>query len=142
MSTPTTVQSNLVPVAISTDSGVTYKNVVCKKAWNFNGNTPTNVDDTDCGPLVGLGSNNWTIDMDMVLNNTPNTGEISAKEVLAIWAAQSLAAIKVLYPDPGGTAFFIQGSGYITSFVLQNTVGNNMTFTATFTGQGSPDVTV
>lgn len=142
MSVPTPIQSNLVPVAISTDSGVTYKDVTCKKAWNFNGSTATNVEGTDCGPLVGLGSNNWTIDMEMVLNTTPDGAtQISAKEMLDIWAAQTLAQIKVLYPSLGGTNFFIQGSGYLTSFVLQNTVGNLMTYTATFTGQGSPDVT-
>lgn len=141
MSVPTTLQSNLVPFAVSTDD-VTYKAVVCKKAWNFNGTTPTNVEDTDCGPLVGLASNNWTFDFEMVLNTTPNgSTEMSAKEILAIWAAQTLSYVKVLYPAVTGTNFFIQGSGYFTSYTLQNQVGNLMTFSGTFSGQGSPDYT-
>lgn len=141
MSTPTTLQSNLVPFALSTDD-VTYKNVVCKKAWNFNGTTPTNVEETDCGPLVGLGSNNWTFDFEMVLNTTPNgSTEMSAKDVLTIWNNQTASYVKVFYPNPGGTNFYIQGAGYITSFVLQNTVGNLMTFTGTFSGNGSVDIT-
>lgn len=140
MSTPTTIQANLVPFALSTD-GITYNNVVCKKSWNFTGSTPTNVEETDCGPLVGLGSNNFNFDFEAVLNKTPNAGEISAKDVLSIWNNQTLAYAKVLYPDPGGTNFFIQGSGYITNFVLQNTVGNLMTFTGTFSGNGTVDIT-
>jgi hypothetical protein len=140
MSTPTTIQSNLVPFALSTD-GSTYKNVVCKKSWNFNGTTATNVEETDCGPLVGLGSNNFTFDFEMVLNTTPDSDQMSAKDVLTIWNSQTLSYAKVLYPSPGGGNFFIQGSGYITSFVLQNTVGNLMTFTGTFSGNGTVDVT-
>lgn len=141
MSTPTTLQSNLVPFALSTDD-ITYKNVVCKKAWNFNGTTPTNVEETDCGPLIGLGTNTWTFDFEMVLNTTPNGAtEMSAKEVLALWNNQTASYVKVLYPNPGGTNFYIQGGGYITSFVLQNTVGNLMTFTGTFSGNGQVDIT-
>lgn len=141
MSTPTTVQSNLVPFALSTDD-VTYKNVVCKKAWNFNGTTPTTIEETDCGPLVGLGTNNWTFDFEMVLNTTPNGAtEMSAKEVLDIWNNQTPAYAKVFYPSPGGGSFYIQGAGYITNFVFQNTVGNMMTYTGTFSGNGAVDIT-
>lgn len=140
MSTPTTVQANLVPFALSTDD-VTYNNVVCKKSWNFNGTTQTSTEQTDCGPLTAVGSNEFTFDFEMVLNTTPNAGEISAKDVLTIWNNQTYAYAKVLYPNPGGTNFFVQGGGYITSFVLQNTVGNLMTFTGTFTGNGSVDIT-
>lgn len=141
MSTPTTIQSNLVPFALSSDD-ITYKNVVCKKSWNFNGTTPKNVEDTDCGPLTGLGSNNFSFDFEMVLNTTPNgSTEMSAKEVLALWNNQTFSYAKVLYPAGTGSNFYIQGSGYITSFTLQNTVGNLMTFTGTFTGNGSVDIT-
>lgn len=140
MSTPTTIQANLVPFALSSDN-ITYKNVVCKKSWNFNGTTATNVEETDCGPLVGLGSNAFTFDFEMVLNTTPDSDQMSAKDVLALWNNQTSSYAKVLYPNPGGTNFFIQGSGYITSFVLQNTVGSLMTFTGTFSGNGTVDIT-
>lgn len=141
MSVPTTLQSNLVPFALSTDE-ITYKNVVCKKAWNFNGTTPTNVEETDCGPLVGLGSNTWTFDFEMVLNTTPDGAtQMSAKDVLSIWNNQTFAYAKVMYPANTGVNFYIQGAGYITSFVLQNTVGNLMTFTGTFSGNGAVDIT-
>lgn len=142
MSTPTTVQSNLVPFAISTDD-VTYKNVVCKKSWNFNGTTQTTTENTDCGPLIAVGSNEFTFDFEMVLNTTPNGAtEMSAKDVLTIWNNQTYSYVKVLYPAITGTSFFIMGGGYITSFKLTNQVGNLMTFTGTFSGNGAVDITV
>ena len=82
MSTPTTVQSNLIPIAISSDD-VTYKNIVCKKAWNFNGDTTTTEDESDCGPHVGLGANKWTFDFTALLNTTPDGGtQVSAGTML------------------------------------------------------------
>lgn len=139
MSTPTTVQSNLVPVAVSTD-GSTYKNVVCKKSWNFTGTTPTNIEQTDCGPLVGLGANEWSVQIEGVLNTTPNGAtEVSLKEFLDYWVNQTLVYVKMLYPSNTGSNFYIQGSGYITSYSAVNVVGNLITFTATISGNGTVD---
>jgi len=141
MSTPTFIQSNLVPLMISTD-GTNYYSVVCKKAANFNGTTPTNVDDTDCGPAVGLGSSQWTFDIEGVLNTTPNGAtEVSAKTVLQYWNAQTLLYIKMQYPNPGGTNFYIQGDGYITAFKLGVQIGQVVNFSATFSGNGTVDIT-
>lgn len=141
MSTPTTIQSNLVPIAVSTDSGSTYKNIVCKKSWGFNGSTATNVEETDCGPLVGLGSNNFTFDFEAVMNTTPDSDQVSAKGLLDIWNNQTQVMLKVLYPSPGGTNIFISGVAYLTSYTLVNQVGNLMTVTGTFTGNGTVDTT-
>ena len=141
MSTPTVIQSNLVPFKLSTDD-ITYKNVVCKKSWNLTISVPTNIEQTDCGPLVGLAANTSTFDFEIVINTTPNGAtEMSAKDILTIVNAQTLCYAKVQYPDPGGTSLYVQGSGYLTNFVIQNTVGNVMTCTGTFTAQGQLDIT-
>lgn len=139
MSTPTTIQSNLVPFALSTDN-ITYKNVVCKKAWNFKGSTPTNIEETDCGPLVGLGSNNFSWDFQGVLNTTPDGAtQMSAKDVLEIWNNQTACYAKTLYPSNTGANFYLQGAGFITSFEIVDQVGNLITFNATFSGNGTVD---
>lgn len=141
MSTPTVVQSNLVPFALSTDDN-TYKNVVCKKAWSFNGDTPTKTDESDCGVHIGLGANTWSFDFEILLNTTPDgSTEMSAKDVLALWNGQTVTYVKVQYPANNGASFFITGSGYITKFTLTNTVGSLITFTGTFTGNGTVDIT-
>lgn len=141
MSVPTGIQSNLVPVTVSTD-GNTYKSIVCKKAANFNGTTPTNVEQTDCGPMVGLGSNEWSVDIEGVLNTTPNSAtEISAKELADYWNNQTAIYIKLQYPTNSGTNFYLQGAGYITSFKLGIQVGQLVNFSATFSGNGTVDNT-
>src|SRR5690349_5778998 len=94
MSVPTFIQSNQVPLAISTD-GITYANVVCKRAWNFNGTTPVNSEETDCGVAKGLGAIDWTMDFEGVLNTTPTSPtEASAAVVAGYWLNQTLLYIK------------------------------------------------
>lgn len=141
MSTPTYVQSNQVPLAISTDSGVTYKNVVCKRAWNFNGTTPVNAEETDCGVAKGLGAVDATMDFEGVVNTTPNSPtEMSAKQLADLWLAQTSVKIKAL-TGSGGSNVYIQGDGYITDYAVQNSVGNLIAFTFTFNFVGAPDFT-
>ena len=142
MSVPTTFQSNTVPLQLSTDD-VTYKSVVCKRAWNFNGTTPVNTEETDCGVQKGLGSNDWTMDFEGVLNTTPNGAtEMAAAEVIGLWLNQTTTYIKTQTGDGTGNNLYIQGSGYITDFAVQNQVGNLIAFSFTFNGVGNPDITV
>lgn len=142
MSTPTNIQSNLVPLALSTD-GITYKNAVCKRAWNFNGTTAVNSEETDCGIAKGLGAIDWTMDFEGVVNTTPNgASEMSAAGLAALWLNQTLTYIKTLTGDGTLQNLYIQGTGYITDFAVQNQVGNLISFSFTFNGVGSPDITV
>ena len=135
MSVPTTVQSNQIPLALSTDGGVTYKNVVCKRAWNFAGTTAVNAEETDCGVSKGLGAPDWTMDFEGVVNTTPNSPtELSAAAMGDLWQNQTLVAVKVLTP-------YVQGNGYITDLGFQNSVGNLMAFTFTLNGVGAVDFT-
>jgi hypothetical protein len=143
MSTPTTVQSNQVPMSISTDSGVTWKNIVCKRTWNFNGTTAVNSEESDCGIEKGLGAPDWTMDFEGIVNTTPtSTTEISAKDMGDLWLAQTLVMVKVLTGAGTGKNLYISGSAYITDYAVQNSVGNLLAFTATLNGVGAPDFTV
>jgi hypothetical protein len=142
MSVPTLIQSNTIPLQLSTDDS-TYKSVVCKKSYNFNFDTPVNEEETDCGKQVGLGATGWTADFDGVLNTTPNTAtEYSAAGVLALWSGQTLVYIKTQTGNGVTPNLYVQGSGYITNFRITNQVGNLIGFTFTFTGIGNPDITV
>jgi len=128
-------------MSVSTDAGVTWKNIVCKKAANFNGSLPTNVDDTDCGPAVGVGSPAFTFDFEGAVNTTPNSSEISAKALLAIFQAAQLVQIRIMFPNPGGTDFYVSGEGYLTTYNVALATGNVANFTGTFTGNGAVDIT-
>jgi hypothetical protein len=138
----TTLQSNLVPVKLSADAGVTKKAVVCKKSWTFNGTTPVNEDETDCGPHIGLGANKWSIDVEGIVNTTPTGAtEMSAEDLLGFWNSQTSLLIYLDYPSGAGTDLYASGSIYITNFQITNQVGSLITFSATFSGNGALDVT-
>ena len=138
----TTLQSNLVPIKISTDSGTTKKAVVCKKSWTLGVNTPTSKEQTDCGTLLGLGAVDWGFDFEGVVNTTPTSGsELSAEDLLAIAANQTLVLVYLDYPAAAGTDLYASGSAYITDFKVTNSVGSLMLFSARVEGTGSIDVT-
>jgi hypothetical protein len=133
----TALQSTSVPYYLSTD-GITYKMIVCKRSITFTGNTPVTTEDTDCGPIVGIASNQWSFDLDILVNLTPDIGtQESYEQLLKWWNAQTLLYVRFNYPDSAGTDFKHQGQAYITN--LTSTVGQGaaMSATATFTGQGA-----
>ena len=142
MSVPTTIQSNQVPLQLGTD-GITYKNVVCKRTTNFNGTTSVNVEETDCGIEKGLGTPDWTLDFEGVVNTTPtSTTELSAADLLSLWLNKTLAYAKFMTGDGTGKNVYIQGTGYVTDLSMAASVGNLLAFTFTFNGVGTPDITV
>ncbi len=133
----TALQSSSVPFYVSTN-GSTWKMIVCKKSVSFNGTTPVNAEDTDCGSIVGIASNQWTIDIDAVVNTTPDIGTAeSYEQILKWWNAQTLLYIRWNYPDSAGSDFKHEGQAYITSLTGQVAQGSAMNFQATFSGQGA-----
>lgn len=137
----TAIQSSSVPFYVSTD-GSSWKMIVCKRGITFNGNTPVTTEDTDCGPIIGIASNQWSFDVDVVVNLTPDIGtQESYEQLLAWWDAQTLLYVRWAYPDSGGTDFFHKGQAYITNITSQVQQGNAMNAQLTFSGQGAIDVT-
>ena len=108
----TSLQSNLVPISTSVDSGTTWLNIVCKKGWTFNHETSTTEEETDCGTLTGVGSNKWSFDVEGVMSTTPGAGEASAETLLGYASAQTLLLIRTQYPTSGspGTDLYASGS--------------------------------
>jgi hypothetical protein len=136
MSTPTTLQGKLVPMAISTD-GNTYKNVVCKKLNDLKADTNITTEETDCGPLVSLGTLNWSFSFEGVYNSTfASATEMSSVEISNLVISQALCYVKVQ-----SGAIYFQGSGYLTNFAQKFDANALVSFTCTFTGQGVLDNT-
>lgn len=140
MSNPTALASRDVPVMLSTDD-ITYKKVVCKKAWNLSIDPQIVEEDSDCGPLIAPGTVKWSVDMEFIMNLTPNgSTEISANEVAGYANNGTTVYIKLLYPDPGGTSFYRQGSGLITNYKENAPVNGLVSATCTFKGSGTLDL--
>ena len=136
MSTPTTLQGKLVPFQISTDD-ITYKNVVCKKVSNLNLDSSVNKEETDCGSFSGLGAVNWTVDIEGLLNLTPNTAtEVSGNEMLGYANDQTLVYVKFVY----STDIYRQGAGYLSNYKETYETNSLVSFSATFTNNGPLDI--
>lgn len=136
MSTPTTLQGKLVPMAISTD-GVTYKNVVCKKTTTLALDSPITTEETDCGPLVSLGTVNWSFQFEGIYNSAfAGATEMSSNEIATLANNQSLVYVKVQ-----SGAIYRQGAGYLSNFGETYNANALVGFTCTFTGQGILDLT-
>lgn len=138
----TTVQGSAVPFTISTDSGSTYKTLVCNKAWGFTGDTSIQEDESDCGRHVGLGAKKWSFSIEGLANTTPGGSETSMEDLLSLWANATSFLIKVQYPTSGtpGSDFYIQGAAYLTNFQINKQTNSLISFTGTITGDGNVDI--
>jgi hypothetical protein len=139
----TTVLGQNVPLTISTDSGSTYRTVVCNKAWGFTGDTSITEDESDCGPHTAVGQAKWSFSVEGLYNTTPTSTEISGEELLSLWANKTSFLIKCQYPTSGtpGGDMYIQGSVYLTNYQINKTTNGFISFSGTLTGDGSVDVT-
>lgn len=143
MSTPTDLQSRLVPFAISTN-GTTYYNVVCKKTWDLTGDKPLVEDDSDCGHHVAVGaSTKYTIGFELIFNSTPDSDQKSSNDLMGYFDAGTLLYFKLQYPTSGspGTTYYRQGTGYITQYKEQAPLNGFIISTGTLTMNGSIDLT-
>jgi hypothetical protein len=135
------LQSNLVPLKVSSDDGTTYKTLTCLTSANFSGTTPTTEEQTQCGTFTGLGSNAWEWSVEAIVNLTPTgASEVSYEECLGFWHNQTEILVKQEYPVSAGTDFYKQGACYITSIGNTVQVGNSMTFSLTLKGNGALDI--
>jgi hypothetical protein len=144
MSNPTVLQSKLVPFTISTD-GSTYKSVVCKKAWGLTIEPQVTEDESDCGPHTAVGTSKWSMDVELIMNTTPNgSTEISANTIAGYANDGTLIYMKIQYPTSGspGTTIYRQGQGYISNYKETASQGGFITATATIRGDGTLDLSV
>jgi hypothetical protein len=139
MSVPTTILSSAVPFAISTDGGVTFKNVVCKKTWNMAGTATVIEEETDCDTLVAVGSIKTDFGFEFVLNTTPNGAtEWSADNVANMFFNKTSLVVKL----SNGTTYYRSASGYFSAYNESAPQGGMVNGTGTFKVSGSVDTSL
>jgi hypothetical protein len=137
------LQSNLVPLLISTDSGTTKKTLTCLVSANFSGTTTTTEEETQCGTFTGMGANKWEMSFDAVVDITPTSGtQLSFEDMLGIWHNQTEVQVTMQYPASGtpGSDFFLQGDAYVSALGAAVQVGSSMKFSGTLKGNGALDI--
>lgn len=139
MSVPTPIASSAVPFAISTDAGVTFKNVVCKKTWNLTLDNTLVQEETDCGVLTETGASNVTFGFEFVLNTTPNGAtEWGSDDVMNMANDKTTIVVKTT----NGSTYYRSMSGKITNYQESAPQGGMVNATGTFTGSGILDTSL
>src|SRR5687767_11439020 len=135
------LQSNLVPLEISSDDGTTWKTLTCLVSANFSGTTTTTEEETQCGTFTGMGANKWEMSFDSVVNLTPDSTQVSFEEVLGWWHNQTEVLVRQQYPSSGtpGSNFYMSGGAYFSALGNQVQVGSSMKFSGTLKGNGALD---
>lgn len=138
MSVPSPILSSAVPVMISSDSGVTYKMVVCKKLWGYTGSATLVEEETDCDVLTAVGAIKNSFNFEFLLNTTPNgASELGSDAIMNFFQAKTLLYFKVT----SGSAFYRSAAGYISNYTESAPQGGMVTATGTFNVTGSLDTT-
>lgn len=139
MSVPTTIASSAVPFAISTDGGVTFKNVVCKKTWNIALSNTLVEEETDCGTLTETGATKVAFGFEFVLNTTPNGAtEWGSDDVMNMANNKTTIVVKTT----NGSTFYRSMSGKISAYNETAPQGGMVNATGTFNGSGTLDTAI
>lgn len=129
----TTVDAVGVFLYYSTDSGVTYKSIVCEVDSSLNSTMEITSDATKCGTTKGPGSLNTTITGNAVVNTTPDTGEGSYEDIQTIMLAKTSITWK--YTNVAEDIYHT-GVGWFTQLGNQNPASGASKFSWTIEVNG------
>jgi TP901-1 family phage major tail protein len=139
MSSP--VQGKDVVLQISSDSGTTFKSLICEISNGFSATRETNSITTKCDDGTttrSLGAYSWEMTADAVADTAPTAlTQVSYLDVLALFTAGTLLTVKIAATGD----YFHSGTAYITSLELTNEVNGVSEFSLTLSGSGALDVT-
>lgn len=136
------IQSSLVPIELSFDSGATWQLLVCLTQYNIPLERATNVVETFCGTEVGLGTLTFNPTGTAVNKTDLESNQVTYTRLLTAMEAGETIMFRVQYPGTGsiGSQFYLKGSVLVTSLDLQFQVGQLVQFAWTLTGTGSIDI--
>src|SRR6187549_221824 len=137
-----TLQSSNLPIELSFDNGLTFKQLVCLENYNIPVDTQVTETNTFCGNAVGLGVKKFTPSGSAVCELSPSGSQVTFEELLAAQMADTVLIFKVQYPSPGSTNtnIFMSGQCYVTNTTLQAQINDVIKFSFTLTGSGTLDV--
>lgn len=131
---------------ISTDSGSTWKPLVCLQSVDAGLELPITEEDTNCGSYVGLGVAKQAVSIEAVCEAEPTVSQVTWEDVAGWIKNRTLVDYRYQNAAVGsvtaGGAFYFRGEGYFTGGNLTGTTGSVIKFTAEFQAIGDIDVTV
>jgi hypothetical protein len=141
----TTIQASAVPLRLSDNAGVSFKDVVCLLNYDVPLETQVNQVDTWCGTASGYGNIRFNPKGSAVCEANPdNSTQVTLNEMLNWQVNKTPLLFKVEYPGSGGSAgmnFFISGSCRVTTTDFKASGPNDtIQFDFTLTGEGVVDI--
>lgn len=133
-----TVNGVDVVLEFSTDSGTTWKFLVCETESGFNAKTETASEQTKCDggtTVTALGAKSWSMSGAGSVKVSPAATEVSYGDLLSWW--NNGTALMGRIADSVNSAFTHKGSVWITELDLKLPVNGSANFTISLTGNGS-----
>ncbi|CAB4140258.1 hypothetical protein UFOVP402_16 [uncultured Caudovirales phage] len=132
-------------VEVSTDSGATWKPLVCLQSAEVSTELPLTEEDTNCGTFVGLGVMKMNSPIECVCEASPTVSQITYEDVLAFQKARQLVQFRYQNAAVGsvgqGASFYHKAEGYFVNASLTGQTGNVIKFSTEFRAIGDIDIT-
>lgn len=136
----TTIQGELAPLYLSSDTGVTWKTLVCLETYDVPLQTTVNQTETNCGVAVGLGAIKFDPKGSAVCEAAPTNSQVTYKDMVQWQTAKTLLMFKTEYPYSGGqygVNVALSGTCFVTATDLTAQTGQVLKFSFTLTGTGT-----
>jgi hypothetical protein len=140
MSTPVTLQGNVLSISLCPTGTNTFKKVLCQSDFSLKNNVPTTTTQTNCAALVAVGIPQFSGSFNAVFDSNTNPSiEISLNQLQGwLGPVPTLLDIQIEYPTSGstGSTYFRQGQVYLTDITETASVQDFLKMAVTFTGNG------
>ena len=139
----TTIQSTLVPLELSFDSGVSWQALVCLKQWNIPTTRASSSEDTFCGTAVSSGSQTGNPSFSAICERYPTAGsQVTYNRLVTAQYNDESFLYRVKFPSSGSTGadVFLKQSCKANDLDLIASAEKYLEFSGTLTGEGLIDI--
>lgn len=137
------IESNDVVTEVSTDSGTTWKTLICETTGGFEftrdeSEAPRTKCDSDAtGKTITPTGYSWSMPFDALVDDAPDGTQVTYADCLS-WAVNKTL---VMVRRTKATEFLTSGSAYLMQLSESSEVDGYVAFSGTFQGTGDLDIT-
>jgi len=137
------LQAKNYPPEFSSDSGTTWKTLICVSDWSLDGSNAVSKEETFCGQITGVGTPGMSGSANAACDTAPSGTQVSYKDALSWFAGSTLLQFRVQDPASGtpGTNFYTKFDCYITSLQQTFAAGEVIKFSIGWESTGALDIT-
>lgn len=138
----TTVQSVVIPVQLSFDEGVTWKDLVCLTDYSSPLNNSLNETESFCGKQIGQGNPSMDFSGNAICDLEPGAAEVSLTDLETAMMAKQVILGRVVYPGTGsvGNLLYRKSELVVESTTFKAATNDLIKFEFSLKGQGIPEV--